>query len=452
MADKPVVFLSNFHPFISRNVFDSGALQKIAERADQVIVFVLKHKEEYLRGKYEKGNIKIIGLDLQATIMSRREVILRRIAEMLLNTETIQLHHKIYYEHDKKWLKYMVSRIVLATCGRSAFCKRLFRWSVLRLNQSTHFKPYFDQYKPAITVITDPFSPFDTLLMKEARRTETRLIGFIRSWDNFTTKDYLQVKPDHVILQNEEMRHEAERFHDLEHFSIVGVPQFEYYLRYTPRPREEFCAKMGLDPKKRIVMFSPAGDKFTSYDWQICEILKREQEKGTIPADVQFLVRLHPMNGTDLSKFTPNENFIIDDPRSEYVNGHPKESEMGIEEVNHLLDSLHHSAVVLNSVSSLLIDAAVVDKPVVTICFDGWEKNVPVTRSVLTEQSNEWLQVLFNKQLTPQTKSPEEMIVALNAYLSDPKLDHDRRVQFVNEHCYKLDGKAPERIADAVYN
>ncbi len=450
MQEKPTIFVSNFHPFISRNIFDSSALAKIAEGANEVIVFVLKHKEKYLKEKYETGNIKIIGLDLHEAIKTRREVLGSRIAEILLDTHTKKLHQKIYLEHDKKYLKYFLSRAVMATLAHSVLFKRFFRAMILRFNNVDVFGEYFKQYKPEITVSTDPFSPYDIIFMKNARQTNTKLIGLIRSWDNFTTKEYLQVKPDSVIVQNEEMITEGKTLHDLDTFTIVGVPQFEYYLRYTPIDRESFCKRMHLDPKKRIVLFSPAGDKFTSTDWQICEILKQQQAEGKLPNDLQFLVRLHPMNGTDLSKFEPTENFVIDDPNSSYESGHAKESEMGVEHVNHLADSLHHSVLVLNSVSSLLIDAAILDKPVVTICFDGWEKNVPLTRSILTEQSNEWLQVLLNKGLSPKANNPEEMAVLMNQYLNDPTKDKDKRATFVQEHCFKLDGKAPERMAAAI--
>jgi CDP-glycerol glycerophosphotransferase (TagB/SpsB family) len=156
------------------------------------------------------------------------------------------------------------------------------------------------------------------------------------------------------------------------------------------------------------------------------------------------------MNKADLSKFVPNENFVIEDPNSSYMGDRAKEAEMGIEQANHLADSLFHSAVVLNSVSSLLIDAAVFDKPVVTVCFDGWEKNVPITRSVLTEQANEWLQVLLDKGLSPKAHTAEEMIRLIRDYLDHGEKDRDKRAHFVEEHCYKLDGKASERIEEAV--
>jgi hypothetical protein len=450
MKKKPVIFLSNFHPFVTRNVFDSGVLSSLSKEAERVIVFTLKKKEAFLKSHYEVGNITIIGLDLTSAIQVRGEVIASRVAEMLLDTQTKVLHQKIYLSQNRNILKYAFARIVMATAAHSSLCKQFFRWFVLRFDNHNVFGKYFREYQPDITVSTDPFSPYDLIFMKNARRFPTKLIGFIRSWDNFTTKEYLHVKPDSVIVQNEDMVREGELYHDLEHFDVVGVPQFEYYKRYIPISREAFCTKMKLDPKRPIVLFSPAGDKFSSTDWQICEILKNAQVEGKLPENLQFIVRLHPMNRATLSNFEPNKNFVIDDPSSSFETGIVKEAEMGNEQVNHLADTLHHSSVVINSVSSLIIDAAIFDKPVVTISFDGWEKNVPFTRSVLTEQSNEWLQVLLDKGLSPKAHTADEMIDLVRMYLDDPKKDADKREEFVKAHCYQLDGRAPERIATSI--
>ncbi len=234
-------------------------------------------------------------------------------------------------------------------------------------------------------------------------------------------------------------------------FRLVGVPQFEYYKKYTPISREAFCREMGLDPRKKIILFSPAGDKFSSTDWQICEILKRFNLEKRFVTDVQFLVRLHPMNFTTLTQFTPDDSFVIDNPNVSLKTHSQKESEMDMQNVNHLADSLAHADVVLNTISSLLIDAAIFDKPVVTVSFDGWEKDVPFVRSVLAEQSNEWMQVLLKKGLSPQARNQDELLAYTNAYLADPSIDSDTRTHFVQRHCWKLDGHAPERIAQYTF-
>ncbi len=157
------------------------------------------------------------------------------------------------------------------------------------------------------------------------------------------------------------------------------------------------------------------------------------------------------MNKADLSKFTAPSNFVIDDPTSSFENSRAKESEMGFDEVHHLIDTLYHSDVILNSVSSLIIDAAIFDKPVVTVSFDGWEKDVPITESVLSEQGNEWLQVLLKDGLSPKAGSPEEMKDLINMYLQNPKKDSEKRSEFVKHHCFGLDGKSVDRIVQLVF-
>lgn len=449
---KSVIFISNFHPFVSRNVFDSGTLKLIADSSDKVFIFVLKEKEEYFKEKYEGGNVHVVGVSLIDPINTRDEIISRRCAELLLNTHTKVLHQKIYRAKGGKLYRYWFARFTMMLTSLLPFLRRLARTFFVRAKGSEVFDTFFSEYTPELVFVTDPFSPYDTLLMKAARKHKTALRSLVRSWDNFTTKEYLQVVPDTIMVQNMEMIHEGVALHDLpeDRFRLVGVPQFEYYKRYIPVSREVFCARLGFDPSRSIILFSPAGDKFSFTDWQICELLKRAEAAGKFGKDVQFVVRLHPMNPADLSKFERNERFVIDDPRVSFKAESQKQAELDMSAVNHLADSLYHSDVVVNTVSSLIIDAAIFDTPIVTVGFDGWEKNVPFVKSVLAEQSNEWMQVLLAKGISPITKNIDELVNEINVYLSDPSRDKDKRERFVKEHCWKLDGKAHERIAECV--
>ena len=47
-------------------------------------------------------------------------------------------------------------------------------------------------------------------------------------------------------------------------------------------------------------------------------------------------------------------------------------------------------------------------------------------------------------------ENKEQLVEALNRYLQDPSLDRDGRQSMVEAECYKLDGKAGERIAEVL--
>ena len=46
--DKPLVFLSNFHPYVTKNTLNSGVLDVLASQS-KFIILVSKEKEEYFK-------------------------------------------------------------------------------------------------------------------------------------------------------------------------------------------------------------------------------------------------------------------------------------------------------------------------------------------------------------------------------------------------------------------
>ncbi|MDP3727754.1 MAG: hypothetical protein Q8R35_03925, partial [bacterium] len=47
-------------------------------------------------------------------------------------------------------------------------------------------------------------------------------------------------------------------------------------------------------------------------------------------------------------------------------------------------------------------------------------------------------------------RSQEELIAAINAYLADPALDREKRERLIRMQCWRVDGKAGERIAGRI--
>jgi CDP-glycerol glycerophosphotransferase (TagB/SpsB family) len=450
-----IIFLSSFHPFTTRNVLDAGVLEELAKRAQKVVVFVLKEKEEYLRGLYGSYNIDFIGVDIEVLVHNPRNVRFNRLAEILIDTRTKRNRQKANSLRTGKRAQYVLIRAAMFVCSRpplSWLLRPLLRWAEMRYNNPDPFAAYFAQYRPDVAFVTDPFDEHDILFWKSAKRAGVHDVVMVRSWDNLVNKTYFRVWPSLLIVQNEDMVSEAVRYHGISRKVIRtgGVPQFEYYRRYQPKSREDFCREMGIDPKKRIVLYSPAGKKYTDTDWQICEILKRQIAAGNLPDDVHVLVRLHPQNFTDLSLFVPDEHFTVEDPGVGMKTNRIKETEISRQMVDHLADELYHCALLINVISSILIDAAVFDKPTVTIGFDGWEKNVPFLKSLGRRAQEEWLQVLWDTGMTPIARNEGDLVRYINEYLAHPEKDRAIRTHFVERHCNGLRGDSAARIAEMI--
>ena len=119
------------------------------------------------------------------------------------------------------------------------------------------------------------------------------------------------------------------------------------------------------------------------------------------------------------------------------------------ENQQHLADTMRHSDVVVNVASTLAVEAAIVDTPVVNISFDG-------------EQPSEWLRSarryyrfthyvnVTRHNAARVAETPEHLVEYVGRYLEDPSLDREGRRAVAAEQCQFFDGRSASRVAGFV--
>ena len=436
---------------------NSGVFDYLSNQA-RVVIFVPKNNEKYFKELYQKDNVTVEGIDIGHLVRSRKNKIFIRISDWLLDTNFLRFRKIETLEKTGNKTRYYFSLIFTWLFSRITPFKRFIRYLDNQINNPRPFELFFSRYKPSVVFATDIFNDYDLLLLKNARSLSVKTVAMVRSWDNTTSVGYVRFVPDVLIVHNEIMKKEMQKYHNIngKTVRISGIPQFEQYLKMKPSSREDFYREIGADPNKRLVLFAPAGNFFIDTDWQTCQILKDLYYEGKIPKDVQFIIRLHPFLPADLSRFEPDENFIIDitgsAPSKPTLNTKTG-GELAEDFTQHLFDSLHYSSLVINTISSIIIDVAALDKPLITINFNGWEKpeEVPFLRSLprhwrLEENQISWMS--FGS--TALVNSKEELTFWINKYLEDPSIHSQERKAFKQAYCWKFDGKAGERIADFI--
>ena len=201
---KPIIFLSNFHPFITRNIVDSGVLDLIAERAT-VVIFVPDYKATYFKERYEKPGVIIEGVEVTGFTSARKNTIFMRIGELLLDTKTKRFHRMVHLSKAGESFKYYLKLCFTKMFAHFKTAKQMFRWLDFRFNNRLAFGEYFQKYHPDLVFATDVFSEVDLLLLKNAKKLGLKEIAMVRSWDNTTSKNYMRVVPRRLIVHNEVM-------------------------------------------------------------------------------------------------------------------------------------------------------------------------------------------------------------------------------------------------------
>ncbi len=445
------IFISVFQTFVSRNILNTGVLDELLSSGTRVVLFVPLAKEQFYKKTYNQSNVIVEAFD-PARFGGKKEIFFKNFAELLISTKAMKFRKMKKLYLNKKLLRYIYQRVVTFLLGKPNYIKSFYRKLEISLNKFDSFDSYFKEYKPSVVFAPDVFGAGDVMLLKSALIHNVRNIAMVASWDNNTTKGLMRIIPDLLLVQNEIIRNESIEIQNVSEkiIQIVGIAHYDFYKQYKPISKKELFGKLGISEDKRLIVFSPAGSKFISTDWKICEIIKRAYAVKELPEDVVTLVRTHPTNPVDLENFMPDKHFIIETPGVSFEGLSDKRKELDKEALCHLLDTLHHSELVINVVSSIVIDAAVLDKPIITIGFDGWEKNVPFPTSVKRYHTDENMANLLSIGGTKVVKDEEELINAINNYLANPVIDKEGRKEIVNKQCWKLDGLAKTRIRDAI--
>jgi hypothetical protein len=298
--------------------------------------------------------------------------------------------------------------------------------------------------------------PADAHLIRAAKRHHVRTACVVLSWDNLTSKGHMAARSDDLIVWNDTMRREAEELHDYDprRVHVAGVSHFDIYAKPSRAlTHDRFCALMGLDPARRIITLGTVTPWLFPYNADVAEILARAIADGRFVAPTQLLIRLHPQvvsRGTqhseNLERFEaiaaayPHVHLDLPGVRSESLMW-----DVSIDDMAHLADLLRYSDVTLNAGSTLTIDSAIVDTPIVNIGFDGYA-SPPEVESVRRIYDFTHYANIVRTRGVRIAASAEQMIGLINAYLTDPTLDRAGRAAIVEQQCYRVDGHSGIRV------
>jgi hypothetical protein len=190
----------------------------------------------------------------------------------------------------------------------------------------------------------------------------------VPSWDNLSSKQLLRVVPDLVTVWNDVQKEEAVTLHGVPEERIVttGAQCFDHWFGWPPRPREQFCARVGLDPARPYLLYA-GGSLFpaalTEPEWCLSWIraVRASQEPALRTAGI--LVRPHPHRNPEwhdrAREFEELDDVVI----------WPPTVVMPVEEQTRAdyFDSIYHSAVVFGINTSAMIEAGIIGRAVHTV-------------------------------------------------------------------------------------
>ena len=289
-----------------------------------------------------------------------------------------------------------------------------------------------------------------------ARRLKIPAGTLVQSWDNLTSKtavlpSWLDRYWTWSDFMSRELREMNPRVPE-ESIACVGSPQFDFHRRpEIVKSRAEYLPTLGLDPERPYVLIGTGTQRWSPDEPEktvrIIDLLRQR-----LP-ELQTLVRLHPKDHPSRWKRVWDKlqelGSVIQVTAPEThmdQGGFVPPADFYQEQVN----SISHAAVVINMASTLTVDSAILDRPVISIAYDVEPSpKYPEGRAWLFNNSTHF-KTLVDTGGVRVVRSEEHLIDAVADYLKHPEIDRNGREAIAEIVAGPLDGRAGERLAEQV--
>lgn len=434
------IFITAFTGLIARNILATDAFDILRQQPGlRLVIITPQRRAEVLGEEYGGSNVIIAGVEVPP--LKGVDHALWVLATNLLPSRTRKVQRIAKLERDEKYLNYFFSGAA-GFLGRFKLARRIFRILSVALADTSAFEYLFRKYRPDLLFATDVFTPLDVKLMRLAKRRKVKTVGMVRSWDNVTSKTLLSFIPERMVVNTARIRKELHLYGDVPEESVFccGIPHYDRYNSSGRAPRDEFFKKLGLDPQKKLILFTPPSDSHLKHDAVAPIVLKSLEKVGA-----QVVVRLPLVGKADLGDYRPPAGVVFDEPGSspDFTEAHLSRAAD-----RHLADSIFHSDLVVTWASTMIIDAIVFDKPVVLVGFDVAPRSYG--RSIQQYYDYDHQRDIIGRGGVRFAASPAELKHCVGQYLANPSLDFAGRKKIRDEFCGPLDGKSGERLAKII--
>ncbi|MEK7147495.1 MAG: CDP-glycerol glycerophosphotransferase family protein, partial [Patescibacteria group bacterium] len=336
------------------------------------------------------------------------------------------------------------------------FANRLLAWPVVRkivrwldfiLIHQDCYAPVFEKYQPDLVFLAHLFDEPEIALLREAKKRGVKTVGLINSWDKTTARCILRLLPDKAIVFNEIVKRELMAHDEMkaENIFISGLPQYDIYWQAQPHSREEFFNAIGIGSEKKLIIYAPNGRYSKSADGLMIDTLHTFVENAFPRKDVGLLVRFQPNDFVDLAEIQKRPWLVYEIPGLRFSSKRGVDWDMDADDIKLLTNTLFHSSLFICYTSSLSIDAAVFDKPIINIDFELEKSDNPLNSPTMYYNMDHYINATKTGGIRV-VKSREELFKWISLYLANPALDAVGRRRLVLEQCGTVDGRAGERI------
>jgi len=285
-----------------------------------------------------------------------------------------------------------------------------------------------------------------------ARDLGIPVVTSILSFDNLTSRGWLP-EFDHYLVWNAGMRDRLLNLYPhigLDQITITGTPQFDFHRRSDyVWDRAATLRRLELPEDAGYLLYSTSAEILTPEEPELVARLAEKMAASERLRDRWLVVRLHPLDDGRrwVDAASRSGRVRISSAWDEWPEQDGWTLSSSADQAR-LVSTIAHADVCVNVASTMSLDAAILDRPVVNIDFTA-ERDAP--RGLLYEEYGaDHYRPLVESGGVRVAHDWVELERLLVRALDDPGVDRAERARMVSRECGVVDGHAARRVAAAL--
>jgi hypothetical protein len=465
------VFISADHGLAIVYFLQSDLVPSLLKAGVEVVLLTDDALREQITARFGQPGLTIEGLRLkQAQDYARKHHkeaqwwlhYLRRVGSSnRINTEAMDSYtYEVKAEEGRRRTYLMpLADAAIALLRRSRTARRSLVGLQMRYNPGL-YADLFERYRPDLVIASTPGWRMDRYLLREAASRGIPTAAAVVGWDNPSSYSIPGAPVDWINCWSEIQKEELVLGSDWDpqRVQIGGIPSYDGYFRKEwLLPRQEYFQLHGLDPDRKLLSYAASFVSF-SPNFQNIAALAHMVASDSLVEPAQLLIRLHPNHFWDNPLYSGEREKIFELARTlphvHVVEPVPLGGSLGYysgEDMPEKTSMMAHSDVFLTVYSTMVVEAAIHNRPIVSACLDaqgGW--NRPRKFSLPLSQIGGWPTHSRFRQADAGrvALSEPELRAAINFYLENPQAGCEAREDLIRRECTYTDGSAGRRTAE----
>lgn len=480
---KKCIFLYVNQGFAVRYLLRTDIFRILRESSAKIVILSPNGDEPLFKQFFESENVKVEKSDNEAyenyLEKSRLQRILINLRAFVLNgkydTRTVDDFRAIFRAQNgwtiennfAGWIKGLLWEAASRVLRYSRVLRHFLIGFESRFFCPRFHKELFRKYSPDLVVVTTLCGfKYNEYMAREAKYFGVPVCCVVLSWDNTSGMGMPGYNPDYVVAWAENMKKELVDLNDIDERKIYvgGVSHFDrYYDENSLIGKEKFFRDMGLDPNKKIIFYATKSPKRFPWGPELIAELAEAIKDGKIKDSPQILVRIHPLHYRTNKGRPMFENIIkeyekvagkyqfvilnIPETVSKKMDFDLSDSETAL-----VASILKYSDIMINMFSTMVIESAIFDLPVINICIrDKCKAGIGKSKQdIMIDYVQSHNQRVIQTGGVKTVFTMEELYGAINSYLDNPLLDAKGRELIKRNEAGPFRGNAGEMIGNHI--